>query len=166
MEFSKSTAQLQGNFDGRNDLVVTVQNETRYELTIYTHTEHGKLKKYPTDNRVAVNGQWEGGVEAQGAGSNLTLGINVQGNQPHCFGWAVMSATPPNKTNYVKVAYNDSGFSSGSEAYKSADSQSKHYANDGYYTNVRHDVEIIVSISQDSGASSTIIVRETASRGE
>ncbi|MCO7187477.1 MULTISPECIES: hypothetical protein [unclassified Pseudoalteromonas] len=115
---------------------------------------------------MAVNCQGEGGVEAQGTGSNLTLGINVQDNRPHRFGWDVMSATPSNKTNYVKVAYKDIGFSSGSEAYKSADSQSKHYANDGYYTNVRNDVEIIVSISQDSAASSTIIVREMALRAD
>lgn len=142
---------------GRNDLNVNLLNDTKGSIKVNYRVNHGEVKgKGNEDYEVKAEQEWELEVEAKGAGSNVVLNVTM----PNGSGWAIMAATPSNKDDYIKVAHNDTGYSSMDEAEKAADSKDKHYGDDGYYDENHNGYNAVIRIHGSKPAICKIVFKE------
>lgn len=152
IDADKLIKDIFGKDKNRNDLAIGVYNDCDSPLQIGYYVEHGNLKSVPAGGLILSHEEWEAGVHAVGAGSNITLNITM----PNGSGWAIMAATPVNKQNYVKIATSSSGFDSGKEAYKKADKEPKKYSSSSV-EETHNGYTAIVHITNESPAACTIV---------
>ena len=146
-----------GSNKDRNDLAVGIRNATKSTISIDYYIDHGSLRDVDGGNKINPGELWEAGVHAKGAGSNITMSIEISGNES---GWAIMSATPVNKQNYFKVQHSKTPYSSSKDAYKAADKTKKHYSDDGIYDESHNGYTAVISMTGESPAACTIVIED------
>lgn len=138
----------------RNDLASGILNEAGNTIRLNYYVHHGSLHEVSEGNKIPQGEQWDAGVHARGAGSNITFNISM----PNGSGWAVMGATPSNKQNYFKISHSATGYDSAKDAYKAADKTSKHYSDNGIYDETHNGYRLVVSITGESPAALSVVV--------
>jgi len=110
----------------RNDLSITVKNETNENIVIDPYIKHGETKRMNPMLTIKPNGYWGVSIHADGEGSNVGMSITF----PDSKAFALMAATPDDKKNYLKASHSDAGYHSGKTAWDAAEKHKEHPATD------------------------------------
>ena len=141
---------------GRNDLTVSLHNNIDGSIKVLPNVEHGFVKFIEKDDEVKSGGDWKLRVKAAGAGSNAVLNVTM----PNGSGWAIMAATPVNKSDYFRVAHSKDGYKNVNSAKVAADRNKKHYHEDGVYSEDHNGYKAVITISGRSPATCNIVFKE------
>ncbi|MDF9390613.1 hypothetical protein EXZ60_17695 [Vibrio sp. 1151_11] len=141
----------------RNDLTTTVKNDLSIgEIIIHKMVEHGDLIYVTKSSHIKPGEEWKVDIEAKGAGSNVVLNITM----PNQSGWAIIAATPANKSNYFKVQHNKYRYNDAQDAEDAAEKQDKHYDTSETYDEVANGYKAIINITSETHAHCSIVFRD------
>lgn len=141
----------------RNDLTTTVKNDLSIgEIIIHKEVIHGDLIYVTPSSQIKPGEEWKVDVEAKGAGSNVVLNIAM----PNESGWAIIAATPANRSNYFKVQHNKYRYNDTKDAAFAAEKQKKHYDTSETYDEVANGYKATINITSETHAHCSIVFKD------
>jgi hypothetical protein len=114
VDVNQIASQLFNAVEGRNDLVVIIQNGTPLTLNLDWTVNHGNLQSVEGPDELdgpaadATSAPYTAiGVDAAGAGSNIGISISCSDSSGGLYTWFIGAITVPNGENNFSYGYYD-----------------------------------------------------------